>query len=127
MPVLAIISITSEWSQRTGLVTFTLEPRRLRVVWAKFVAVLILAVATLVLAIVLGAIGTLIGAAITGDDPVWNLDGTCSFDWSVLQQHRRTSRSAFAFATLVFLNTPAAIAVYYVVSLILPIAVDGIL
>ena len=53
VPVLAItMLVTSEWSQRTGLVTFTLEPHRSRVVVAKFVAVLILAVAVIVLAIV---------------------------------------------------------------------------
>ena len=47
VPVLAISSITSEWSQRTGLVSFTLEPHRMRVVWAKYATVLILALATL--------------------------------------------------------------------------------
>ena len=35
LPVLAILLVTSERSQRTGLVTYTLEPRRSRVVSAK--------------------------------------------------------------------------------------------
>ena len=32
LPVLGVLSITSEWSQRTAMVTFTLEPSRMRVV-----------------------------------------------------------------------------------------------
>lgn len=124
VPVLAITSITSEWSQRTGLVSFTLEPHRMRVVWAKYATVLILAVATLTLAIVFGAIGTLLSAAITGDDPVWNL-GAGIFAWTVFQQLAYFTM-AFAFG-LVFLSTPASIAIYYVVSLLLPFMVYGTL
>lgn len=124
VPVLAITSITSEWSQRTGLVSFTLEPHRMRVVWAKFVTVVILALATLVLAIVLGAIGTLLAAAITGNDPVWNLDAG-TFAWTLFSQLAYFTM-AFAFG-LVFLSTPASIAIYYVVSLLLPFMVYGTL
>ena len=124
VPVLAITSITSEWSQRTGLVSFTLEPHRMRVVWAKFVTVLILAVATIALAIVLGAIGTLLSSAITGSDPVWNLEAS-TFAWTFFQQMAYFTM-AFAFG-LVFLSSPASIAIYYVVSLLLPFMVYGTL
>ena len=37
LPVLGILLVTSEWSQRTAMVTFTLEPSRSRVIAAKFV------------------------------------------------------------------------------------------
>lgn len=124
VPVLAITSITSEWSQRTGLVSFTLEPHRMRVVWAKFVTVLILAVATIALAIVLGAIGTLLSSAITGTDAVWNLEAG-TFAWTIFQQMAYFTM-AFAFG-LVFLSSPASIAIYYVVSLLLPFMVYGTL
>lgn len=40
LPVVGILAATSEWSQRTGLVTFTLEPRRTRVGLAKLVTAL---------------------------------------------------------------------------------------
>ncbi|MEO6789593.1 MAG: ABC transporter permease, partial [Ornithinibacter sp.] len=40
LPVVGILAVTSEWSQRTALVTFGLEPRRVRVAWAKLVAAL---------------------------------------------------------------------------------------
>ena len=38
LPIIIIMLVTSESSQRNGLVTFTLEPRRSRVVVAKFIA-----------------------------------------------------------------------------------------
>ncbi len=44
LPVLGVLSITSEWSQRTAMVTFTLEPSRMRVVLAKMVSLFILSV-----------------------------------------------------------------------------------
>ncbi len=37
LPVLGIMLVTSEWSQRTAMTTFALEPRRTRVVLAKMV------------------------------------------------------------------------------------------
>ena len=38
LPIVVIMLVTSEASQRNGLVTFTLEPRRSRIVLAKFLA-----------------------------------------------------------------------------------------
>ena len=38
LPIVVIMLVTSEASQRNGLVTFTLEPRRSRIVVAKFLA-----------------------------------------------------------------------------------------
>jgi ABC-type transport system involved in multi-copper enzyme maturation permease subunit len=42
LPVVAILTMTSEWSQRTALTTFTQEPRRMRVVTAKITVSLML-------------------------------------------------------------------------------------
>ena len=42
LPILIILLVTAESSQRTGLVTFTLEPQRSRVVIAKFIAGVVL-------------------------------------------------------------------------------------
>src|ERR671914_663442 len=41
LPVLGILLVTSEWTQRTALVSFTLEPVRMRVVTAKIIAALV--------------------------------------------------------------------------------------
>ena len=38
LPIIGILAVTSEWSQRSGLTTFTLVPHRGRVLWAKFIA-----------------------------------------------------------------------------------------
>lgn len=66
LPILGILTVTSEWGQRTGLVTFTLEPRRGRVVVAKLVAVVVLGLAAVALAFGLAAVGHVL--AITTQD-----------------------------------------------------------
>jgi len=38
LPVMGILLITQEWTQRTGMVTFTLEPHRGKVIAAKVLA-----------------------------------------------------------------------------------------
>ena len=63
LPIIIIMLVTSEASQRNGLVTFTLEPKRSRVVVAKFLAGVVLAGGVMVLAFVLAVLGTLFGSA----------------------------------------------------------------
>ena len=43
LPIVSILTLTSEWSQRTVLTTFTQEPRRIRVINAKVTVSLLLA------------------------------------------------------------------------------------
>lgn len=124
VPVFAITAVTSEWSQRTALTTFALESHRTRVVGAKLVTVVGLALATIALAIVFGAIGNLLYGAMSGNDVVWNIDLSV-FAWLVIQQ-LLFFLMAFAFGMLI-LNTPGAVAAYYVVALLLPLMVYGIL
>jgi len=65
LPVVAILTLTSEWSQRTNLATFTQEPRRTRVVISKIVVSLMLGAG----AAVFGALVTAAGlgvAAVAG-------------------------------------------------------------
>jgi ABC-2 type transport system permease protein len=54
LPVVSILTLTSEWSQRTVLTTFTQEPRRVRVIGAK-----------ITVSLVLSGIAALFGAAVT--------------------------------------------------------------
>jgi hypothetical protein len=65
-PVLGLLAMTSEWTQRTALTTFTLAPRRLPVIAAKFLASVIVSVALLAAGLTLTAIATAVGG-ITGD------------------------------------------------------------
>jgi len=57
MPIVPILLVTGEWSQRTALGTFTLVPVRERVMAAKLLAVLVLLVAFTALCLVLAALG----------------------------------------------------------------------
>ena len=56
LPVLGILLVTSEWSQRTAMVTFALEPSRGRVVAAKTVSALIWGASAFLAAIVIAAL-----------------------------------------------------------------------
>ena len=76
LPIIAILSVTSEWSQRTGLTTFALVPHRGRIVLAKAIASVLLAVVAIPVAFAIGALGNVVGTAIAGVDPVWNLTAT---------------------------------------------------
>ena len=72
LPIVAILSITSEWSQRGGLTTFTLEPHRRRVILAKAISSVAVGVASMLVAFAIGALGNLLGTAITGTALVWD-------------------------------------------------------
>ena len=72
LPIIAVLSVTSEWSQRSGLATFTLVPHRGRVLAAKAVAAVLVTVPATVTAFGVGALGNLAGAALAGVDPVWD-------------------------------------------------------
>jgi ABC-2 type transport system permease protein len=58
LPVVGILLVTSEWSQRTALITFSIIPQRLNVFAAKLLAGVLLALATMVIGLVMSAIAT---------------------------------------------------------------------
>jgi ABC-2 type transport system permease protein len=76
LPLIAILAVTSEWSQRTGLTTFTLVPHRSRIITAKAISAVAIAIAAMVLAFAVGALGNLLGAAIKGSTLVWDVSVT---------------------------------------------------
>lgn len=63
LPVVGILLVSSEWSQRTALVSFALVPGRSRLIGAKLLAGLVLALVATALAIVLAAFGTAIASS----------------------------------------------------------------
>lgn len=105
IPVIGVLLVTSEWGQRTGMVTFALEPRRSSVVWAKMTVAVILTVATVVVAIVSGAVFNALYGAIAGHVD-WSFD-THGFTAFLIVQ-LLTMLSCFSFAAI-FLNGAAAI------------------
>ncbi|WP_344302826.1 ABC transporter permease [Nocardioides bigeumensis] len=66
LPVLGILLVTSEWSQRTGLVSFTLVPLRGRVLTAKVLAGLLAGVGAIVVSVAFAALATVVGGAPDG-------------------------------------------------------------
>ncbi|MDE9366424.1 ABC transporter permease [Luteipulveratus sp. YIM 133132] len=111
LPILGVLAVTSEWSQRTGLVTFTLEPHRARVGWAKLVSAVLLGLATVVAALVLAALATFLCQAIRGSDPTW-------VEWKpllgVLIGQLFVVLQGVAFG-MILQNTPAAVVSYLVI------------
>jgi hypothetical protein len=117
LPIIGILAVTSEWSQRSGLTTFTLVPHRGRVLWAKFIAAVGVGVVAMFVALVVGALGTLVGSLVTGLDPVWNVSVT-EFALIVLGS---VLGMLFGFMLGVLIrNSAGAIVAYFVYSLVLP-------
>ncbi len=74
LPIIAVLSVTAEWSQRTGLATFTLVPHRGRVLLAKALAIALVALAATAVAFAVGGLGNVVGTSIAGIDTVWDQD-----------------------------------------------------
>jgi len=117
LPVLGVMSVTSEWSQRTAMVTFTLEPSRTRFLAAKFVSTLIVALAAVVVGLVLTIIANGLYANFSDNPVTWELGPFRIFCYFLLYLFGMAT--GFAFGML-FLNTAAAIVIYFVYSFIFP-------
>jgi ABC-2 type transport system permease protein len=117
LPVLGVMSVTSEWSQRTAMVTFTLEPSRVRIVAAKLVSLVVISVVALAIGLLLGAFANVMYGALSGNPVVWGAPGKLAFYYLLL--YLFGMGTGFAFGAL-FLNTPAGIVVYFVYSFVLP-------
>jgi ABC-type transport system involved in multi-copper enzyme maturation permease subunit len=75
IPLIGLFAMTAEWTQRTALTTFTLSPRRGRVLAMKFVAAfgLSMAVLAVVVGLTVGAVA--LGGLITGQTPSYEFLG----------------------------------------------------
>ena len=117
LPVLGIMAVTSEWSQRTAMVSFTLEPFRGRLVAAKFAATVLIAVAAIIVGMALAVLANLLYGVLSDHPVVWDVGVADIFYFFLL--HLFGMATGFAFGTLL-LNTPAAIVIYFVYSFVLP-------
>lgn len=68
LPIVGILLVTSEWSQRTALSTFALVPNRLLVMGAKFAAALVLSLSALLFVRAVGTLGVVISEGSFGSD-----------------------------------------------------------
>lgn len=115
LPILGIMAATSEWSQRTGLVTFTLEPRRGRVVTAKLIAGVLLGLVLIVGSLAFAALANVVGMVARDGNGSWSIPAGVVVGLVVGLSIFVLQGFGFGF---VLLNTPAAI----VASLVLPTA-----
>lgn len=117
LPMIAVLAVTSEWSARSALTTFTLVPGRGSVIAAKAVVTALVGVAAIVVAALVGALGYLGVATVMDLDPVWNL--------SFAELARVTLASEIGMFMgfmlgMLFRSSPAAIVAYFVYALVLP-------
>jgi len=117
LPLLAILLVTSEWSQRTAMTTFSLEPHRARVIGAKLVVGLGWTVLVAAFATVVGAGANGLSGVITGTAD-WNYGPSGLFAFLITQT--LAMLGGFALATLL-LNSPAAIVAFFGYRWVVPI------
>ena len=110
LPVLGILLVTSEWSQRTALTTFTLVPRRERVIAAKVAAGVLLAAAATVVCVAVSA--AVLVAADHGQAGMWQDAGRAIGYAFVFQILNLLLGVGFG---LLFRNTPVAVVMYFVI------------
>ena len=117
LPIAGILLVTSEWSQRTGMITFALVPVRSRVLGAKLVASLVLALGTLVVAAGVVAAGVFVASP--------DVDGTWSGVAPLLGQSAVYLGGGIvtgvAFGAVMLASAPAIVTLFA-----LPIAWTGV-
>jgi ABC-2 type transport system permease protein len=117
LPILGILVVTSEWSQRTALATFTLVPERERVIGAKLLAGVVFAAVATALCLVLAVTGTAIGGA------AWSLtisDVAAGALYLVLGMLMGMALG------LALMSSPLAIVLYFVLPTIVVVLVETI-
>ncbi len=118
LPVMGVLLVCGEWSQRTTLTTFTLVPSRWRVIAAKFGASVIVSTIALIACLLL----TVVFASALGHAP----GGTGSLPWQVILQGwlelAAGMAMGLAFGAAVLVSAPAIVAY-----LLLPVVWNGII
>jgi ABC-type transport system involved in multi-copper enzyme maturation permease subunit len=117
LPIMAILAVTGEWSQRTGLITFTLVPHRSQIILGKSIAAVIVGVVSMVIAFSIGAVGNIIGSSLNSVDIVWDL--SVSDILYIVLANILGLLVGFMLGVLIR-STPGAIVAYFIYSLVLP-------
>ena len=117
LPIAGILLVTSEWSQRTGMITFALVPLRSRVLGAKLIASLVLAGGMLAMAVGVVAAGVLVASP--GVDGTWSDAATLIGQTAVYLGGGMLT--GVAFGMVVLASAPAIVALFA-----LPIAWTGV-
>jgi ABC-type transport system involved in multi-copper enzyme maturation permease subunit len=121
LPVLGILLVTSEWSQRTAMTTFSLVPRRSRVLTAKVLAAVVLGVLGVVAAAVASALATVLTPVFTDLEMDWGVTGAQVGQVLLVQVLFVLSGVAFG---MLLLSSPLAIVLYFVLPTVFTILVN---
>jgi ABC-2 type transport system permease protein len=121
LPVLGILLVTSEWSQRTAMTTFSLVPRRSRVLAAKVLAAAVLAVLGVVASAAASALATVLTPVFTDQEMDWGLPGSQVLQVLVVQVVTVLAGVAFG---MLLLSSPLAIVSYFVLPTLFTILVS---
>ena len=116
LPMIAVLSVTSEWSQRSALTTFTLVPSRGRVIAVKAFLAVAIGVVSMLLAAAIGAVGNVVGSNIAGVETSWNMP---MVDFSLIILANVLGMLVGFMLGVVFRNSPGAIVGYFVFSFVL--------
>lgn len=122
-PVLVVLLVTSEWSQRSAMMTFALVPDRGRVIAAKLGAALVATMIALAAVMTTAAVANLASAALGNTPLTWNI-GWTSFGTYALSYLFNTLL-AFALG-VALLNSAAGLVSYYLVQLGIPTLLFGL-
>lgn len=118
LPVLGILLITSEWGQRTALTTFTLVPRRGKVVSAKVTAALLFGLGAILVALAMAALAAVLGGA---GDPWAGIGVDDLGKFGLLQVSGILQGLAFG---MLLLNSAAAIVTFFVLPTVFTIVAN---
>ena len=121
LPVLGILLVTSEWSQRSAMTTFSLVPRRSRVLVAKVLAATVLAVLAVVASLCAAALGTLLIPVFTDGVMEWGVTGAQLGQVLLVQIINVLAGVALG---MLLLNSPLAIVLYFVLPTVFTILVN---
>ena len=118
LPIVAALAVTAEWSQRGGQTTFAVVPHRGRIMLGKAIGVLVVAIPATALALVMGAIGNVVAAEISGHPAVWDQDAVTAAPYWLLSV-ALTLMAGFAYGILIR-NSAGAIVAFFVYSFVIP-------
>ncbi|WP_130178505.1 ABC transporter permease [Cryobacterium sp. SO1] len=109
LPLIGVMAATSEWSARTALTTFTLEPRRTRVNLAKLASASYLGMVLMVVTLAVAAVFNLIGIVWLDTGGSWEINRPIILGTALALVLLVAQGIAFGLA---FLSTPVAIVAY---------------
>ena len=116
LPVVGVLAMTSEWTQRTALTTFTLSPRRIRVLLCKLAASILIGLITTAAAVTMAVAGVATVGTVHADTTTSFSDlGGATI--SVFVAITLSTVMGAAFGALISV-TPAALVAYFAAPLI---------